>query len=875
MFNDAFDDLRYRLRALVRRQSVETDLRDELDAHVAHVAQQFLARGLSRAEAERRARIALGGVEPVKEACRDARGVSLVETALQDLRYAARALAARPAFTLAAVSTLALGLGLNAAVFTAVRSVLLRPLPYREPERLVRIWPDRTISNAELLAFQSRLRSFEQVAAFSPGWGVYSSGPGEPSHLEGARVSTNFFATLGVAPALGRDFRPGESSAGAWNAVILSDEIWRTHYGRDRSVVGRTVNIDGTPHVIIGVMARGFAAFHSQVDVWLPLQIDPSSPYHTGQTSYGVGRLRGGVTGTRAAMELASIAPSIRAQFGFTDDYGRSSTVIDLRESIAGSARRPLLALFGAATLIVLIAGANFGTLLLLRGASRHREIVVRSALGASRGRVIRLLLSESVLLSSAGAAVGLVAAVAATRLVPFILPAAFPRRGEIGVDVGVVIVVVTIALVVGVLFGLAPALLAGRADPQGALRSGRGGDGGTRSGTQLRSLLIVGEVALALVLSVGAGLMLRTVWRLYAVDVGFRADHVLTVRLEPDRARVRDPNQRPAYYGDMLRRIGDIPGVVGVGGSHHLPLSGFNWSGRVEIEREPQPPTANLPRAVWRVVVGDYFRTMGIPLLRGRVFDARDTRDAPPVVIISEAMARHRWPNRDPLGERIRVGNATRDEWATIIGIVGDVHSGALDTPAGDEMYRSIFQQPQVFTHLVVRTRGDPLVALPAVRAAIRRVDAAAAISEAASLDQLVERSIAERRAVMQLLVVFAMVGAMLGVIGVHGIVAFAVTQRTRELGIRSALGAGQRAVLTMMVGHGMRLALWGIALGVVGSIAASRSLSALLFGVSSSDPATYVALGGAMLVVMLVASYLPARRALRIDPVIALRME
>jgi putative ABC transport system permease protein len=356
---------------------------------------------------------------------------------------------------------------------------------------------------------------------------------------------------------------------------------------------------------------------------------------------------------------------------------------------------------------------------------------------------------------------------------------------------------------------------------------------------------------------------------------MGFRPDHVLTLRLEPERSRVRNPQERPAYYGQILSRIREVPGVISVGGAHHLPLSGFSWTGFVDIERRPQPAGAQRPRVVWRVVVGDYFQTMRIPLLRGRFFDSRDTRESPTVVVISEAMARHLWPGQDPLGERIRVENGTRNDWATIIGIVGNVHSNALDVPVRDEMYRPILQQSQIFTHLVIRTTTEPLRALSAVQAAIRHVDGAAAISEVASLEQIVDRSIAERRAVMQLLIVFAGVGLTLGMIGIHGIVAFTVTQRTRELGIRAALGSQRRAIVGMLVAHGLRLACCGVVLGIVGSVMVNRWLTTLLFGVSSFDPLTYAALGAATLSVMLVASYVPARRALRIDPATALRME
>jgi predicted permease len=868
------DDLRYRVRALFRRTAAETDLRDELDAHLDHRVRRFVAQGMSREDAVRRARVELGGLDPVKEACRDARGVSLIETIVQDLRYAARALVARPAFTVVALGTLALGLGLNAAVFTAVRSVLLRPLPFRDPEQLVRIGPDRTISNAELLEYQSRLRSFEQVAAFSPGWGVYVAGFAGPSHLDAARVSTNFFTTLGAKPALGRDFRPGESSAGAWNVVLLSDEIWRTQFGGDRGVIGRSISIDGIPHAIIGVVPHDFPVLHTSVPIWLPLQIDPASQFFTGQSALAIGRLRRGVTAMSAATEVASISSSIRERYSYPDDYGQGLRVIDLRESIAGSARGPLLALFGAGALIVLIAGANVGTLLLLRGASRQREIGVRFALGASRARVVRLLLSESLLLALGGCVLGLLLNAGAMRIVPSILPAAFPRRDEIGVDSSVFLAILALAVVIGVVFGLAPALLAGSSNAALSTRSART-DGTTRGSARVRSMLIVGEVALALVLSVGAGLMLRTVWSLYAVDMGFRADHVLTLRLEPDRARVSEPKQRPAYYSEILRQIGELPDVVSVGGSHHLPLSGFNWTGRVQIERDPKPLTSNLPRVVWRVVLGDYFRAMGIPVIRGRLFDARDVRDAPDVVVINDAMARHLWPDRDPVGERIRVENGTRNAWATVVGIVGNVRSTALDAPARDEMYRPILQQSQIFSHLVIRTRGEPMRALSAVQAAIRRVDAAAATSSAASLEDLVDRSIGQRRAVMQLLIVFAIVGAVLGIIGVHGVVAFAVAQRTRELGIRAALGARPGGMLLMVAGHGARLAAIGIGLGTLGAVGATRGLKGLLFGVSPSDPLTFVVLGCALLLVMLIASYVPARRALRIDPVIALQME
>jgi putative ABC transport system permease protein len=791
-----------------------------------------------------------------------------------DVVFAMRQARRQRVFTTVALITFALGIGANTAIFSVVRGVLLRPLPYLDPARLVAIWPGRAISNAELLYMQQEAKTLRSVAAFSPGWGIAMTGAGEPRQLDAARVSVNFFRTLGVAPMLGRTFQPDESDVGKWNVAILSHAVWVSQFGADSGVIGRVADMDGTPHRIIGVMPAAFEAFDADVEAWLPLQIDPRSPFHTGATSRAFGRLAPGASAAVVTSELATLAPRMRETFHYAEDYARGATVIGLHESLVGGVRRPLLVLLGAVGLLVLIAVANVGNLMLAQAVGRQRELAVRRALGASRTQVVRQLLVQSVLLAFVGGLIGVLTGTLAVRVLKTLLPSTLPMLSSVGVDEGVLAVCALVTIAAGIAFGLAPAVLAARVDPEGALRAGAS-QSSSRGNAAMRESLIVAEVALAVVLVVGAALMMDTLWRLRRVDLGFNPRGVLSFRVQPTSGQLTSAEQTTIYFDEMTRRIAAVPGVQRVGAAQHLPLSGFNWHGDLEIETHPIPSTAAHPSIVWRSVMGDYFGAMGIPLIRGRLFSAIDTRSAPPVVVIGATMAKHFWPDRDPIGERIRFGNGSRREWATIVGVVGDVRSAAPNALPVDEVYRPNTQQGLQFMHFVARTGGNPLSLVPQVRAAVRSLDQTVPVAEVRSLGEIFSAATAASTTLAQLLVAFALLGVILGAVGIYGVISYTVGQRVRELGIRSALGALERNITFMIVGEGLRTTGIGVFVGTIAAAIAARSLRSLVFGVSTVDPIVYGAVVCALVLVAAAASYFPARRAARVDPLIALRAE
>jgi len=865
-------DLFARLRGTVRAREIEARLDEEIQFHLDMHAERGLRRGAAAGEARRHAVVAFGGRDAWREAARDEVRERTLEATWQDARYALRTLRKAPAFTAVVLLTVALGIGANTAVYSVVSGVLVRPLPFADPDRLASIWPATTISNAELEYLQQHSRAFSAVAAFSPGWGIPLTGSGEPRQLDAARVSTNFFQTLGAQPMLGRAFNDGESSPDRGNVVVLSHALWVSQFGGDRSVVGRVVDLDGAPHRVVGVMPASFEAFQSGVDAWLPLQIDRSSRFYTGQTAVGFGRLAPATTLAAATAELATFVPAMRTAFNYTEDYGRGGTVASLRDRLVGSARGSLLVLLGAVAAVLLIAGANVGNLLLVHTITRRRELAVRRALGASRGQIARQLLVQSMILAAGGGIVGTAIGLAGVRALKAILPASLPLLAAVSVDWRVLLVSMGVTIAIGVAFGIAPAMFATRVDPDGALRvSASGGSG--RAGEATRRALVIAEIALAMVLVVGAGLMTTTLWRLNRVDLGFDPRGVLSLRVQPPSTRANSVEAVSEYFGDMMSRIATEPGVESVGASQHLPLSGFNWRGSLDIEKRPLPATATHPSVVWRSVAGDYFGAMRIPLRRGRLFLPTDTRGAPAVVVINDAMAKRYWGSGDPIGERIKFGNGTRNDWSTIVGVVGSVRYLSPEIEPSDEVYRPNAQQGLTSMHLVVRTHSDPMRVLSGVRAAIRAADANVPISEVRSLGDVFMASTATPRTIARLLLGFAAVGLVLGAVGIFGVVSYGVTQRTRELGIRSALGAMEGRIVAMIVREAAGLALAGIAIGGVAAVFAARSLQSLVFGVTTTDPRTYVAVAATLIVVALLASYLPARRAARVDPLIALR--
>jgi putative ABC transport system permease protein len=795
-----------------------------------------------------------------------------LESLWQDIRFAIRSLRKSPAFTTVALLTFALGIGANTAVFSVVNAILLRPLPFANPDRLAAIWPTRSISSAELEYMQSHSKTFEAIAAFSPGWGIAMTGVGDPRQLDAARVSTNYFQTLGVRPALGRAFVDGESAPDESNVAVLSHALWSTHFGSDSSIIGRVVRMDRAPTRIIGVMPAGFEAFQAGVEAWLPLQIDRSSRFYTGQTALAFGRLARSATLASSEAELRMLIPQMRERFNYTDDYGRGNTVVSMRDGLVGNVRQSLLVLLGAVAFVLLIAGANLGNLMLVAAIGRRRELAVRRALGASRGQVAQQLLVHSVIVALAGGILGTMIGVFGVRGLKAILPSTLPMLGTVSVDWRVLSLSAAVTVIVGLVFGIAPAMLATRVDPDGALRVSST-NSGNRAGSATRQTLVVVEIALAMVLVVGAGLMTESLWRLSRVDLGFDPNGVLSFRIQPSSGQLKSPDQVRLYFEQITRRIAALPGVTKAGASQHLPLSGFNWNANLDIEKSPLPVTAEHPRVVWRSIIGDYFGAMSIPVLRGRVFTEADTRDSPPVVIINDAMAKHYWPGRNPIGERIKAGNASGNAFATIIGVVGNVRYSSPSVPAGDEIYRPNSQQGLVLMHFVVRSRRDSRSLIPAVREVIREQDPTVPVAEVQSLGALYSASTSTPRTIAVLLLAFATVGLVLGAVGIYGVISYAVSQRTRELGIRVALGAIEGKIVSMVVGDGLRLAFVGIASGAIAAIFAARSLRTLVFGVEVTDPWTYMVVAVVLGLVATAASYIPARRASRVDPLIALR--
>jgi putative ABC transport system permease protein len=814
-----------------------------------------------------------------------------VDTLLFDLRHALRGLRRSPGFTLAALLTLALGIGANTAIFSVVRAVLLAPLPYGQPERLVSLFhsypkmdlPKASVSAYGLSLYRQQAKSFDGLAAVT-GYQAPSNltGGGEPERVLGATATTNFFDVIGVEPALGRGFARGEDEAGAKVAVI-SDPLWRRRYAGDERVLGRTVVLDGVEHEIVGVMPPRFKYIQA-ADVFVPLRLPPEllTPDAFGFEFLSVlGRTKEGVSLEQAKAEMAGISARITAQpdAQFLRDAGWHVLVEPLRETLVGDSRAPLLVLLAAVGCVLLIACANVANLLLARSAARGREIAVRAALGAGRRRLMRQLLTETALLGVLGGLLGLLVAVATAGFLTDLVPPFLAGATEVGLDPQVLLFTLLVALVTGLLTGILPALAVSRPAALDPLKPGaRSSSPGFRR-HRARALLVVGEMAVALMLLIGAGLLVRSLARLGDVETGFDAENLLTLQLALPEGRYPEPSRVAGFYQRLLEEVGTLPGVTAAGAVSSLPLSGNYNSASYAIEGRVAPPGDAGPHGAPRAVTPGYFATMRIPLVKGRLIGEGDTAQSKPVIVVDEDVVRRYFADRDPLGARVNLTFEQMPDgtplWREIVGVVAHLRNESLAQESNEQLYYPHAQRPASMMSLAVRAGGDPLALADAVRGRVRAIDPDQPLYDVRTMTSRVEEALAPARSSTGLFAAFAALALLLAAVGVYGVISYSVAQRTQEIGVRMALGARRRQVLGQVVGQAAALAAVGLAAGLAGALALTRLLASLLFEVSATDPATFAAVPLLLVGVAVLAAWLPARRAARVDPAVALRTD
>ena len=786
-----------------------------------------------------------------------------------DIRLALRSLGQRPGFAAVAVLLLALGAGANAAVFSVVRGVLFKPLPFAEPERLVAVWPGEFVSNQDIGYFREHARSLDQVAGLSPGWLMSVVPPaGEALKVTGARVSSNLFAVLGAAPAVGRTIEPADNAA---PVAVLGWSLWTTRFGGDSRVVGQSVVIDGQPHTIVGVMPRGFEVFEPGTDLWTVLRYDPAQPNHRTTFSQALARLAAGASPQAASQEIASLAADMRREFGYPRDWGQTLRAAPLREAVTGDVRQPLLILLGAVGVILLLAAVNLATLVLNRGLDRSRDMAVRAALGASRILLLRQTLVEQAVLAACGALAGLALARLALPVLVRQIPPEVPRVGEIGLDPVVFAVVLALATGLALLASLVPSYLATRPCLNPLLRQATTSTE-SRGRSRALSALVAAQVALAVVLGIGAGLLLRSLANLHAVDPGFSADRVLTFRVQTTSKHKALATGLP-YLEQVVERVRALPGVATAGAIQHLPMSGYSWTTSVQVEGRAPQPGVSPPVVAWRFTGWDYFGAMGIPTIDGRTFRAADRAGAPPVAIVNDAFRRRFFHDGRAVGQHVVLSAGTQPTRVEIVGVVGDVRHRGLDVAPEPEVYRPLAQTFMFPMAIVVRTASRPSDLAPAVRRAVVAIDPSVPVADLQPLSTLLVNSLGRPRLLARLLSVFAAVGLLLCAVGVYGSVAHCVRRQQREIGIRLALGATPGDVLRFVLRHGLGLAAGGLAIGLPVALASSRVMRSLVFGLGPRDPFTFIALPLLVVAAVLAACYLPARRASRVDPATIVR--
>jgi putative ABC transport system permease protein len=799
---------------------------------------------------------------------------------MQDLRYAVRLLVRSPSFTAVAVATLALGVAATTAVFSITHALLLRPLPYAAPERLVMLWQDQRarggpedewLGPAHFFDWRSRSRLLESSAVFRTARPSLA-GTGEPEQLDGWAVSGEFFDMLAVRPAVGRGFRPEDDRPGAPITAIITHELWTRRFGGDPAIVGRTISLDREPVAIIGVLPAGYRNPFAAPDVFRPLQLDPASAARGNITLQMIARVRPGVALAQVQAEMATIGAALAAEHPDTD-AGSTIRVTRLHEEVVGDLRAPVLALLGAVVLVLLIACANIANLQLARASSRAREFALRAALGAGRGRIVRQLLAETAVLGVVGSAAGLMLSFWALEALLALAPEGTPRVTDIRIDVPVVAFGLLVALMTLIVFGLVPAFHGVRGGRGSALKETRGSVG--HGSVTARSAFVVLELALALMLLVGAGLLMRTLVNMRGVDPGFAPERVVSAVIALPLSGYEDAGRVRVFYGALLERLHTIPGAAGAGLVSVMPFSGADTDTAFFIEGRPRPATpGDVPRAWYRIVSAGYRSAIGLRLEAGRFVEERDRDGAERVAVINRTLASRYWPNEDPIGRRI-LTRREADGPITIVGVVADVHHRSVRERPDGEMYLSYQQFTSRRQTLVVKAHGDAAALVPAVRHHVAALDPNLPLAAVATLDELMAESLALPRMLTTLMGAFAAGSLLLAAIGIYGVIAYVVTLRTPEFGIRMALGARPGDVLRLVIGQSVRLAALGIAAGGLAAFSVARLMAALLFGVTPTDIATFAGTAGLLAAVALLAAYLPARRAMHVDPAIALRGE
>jgi putative ABC transport system permease protein len=872
-----------RFAGFLRKERRDRELAEELESHLQMHIEDNLRSGMNLAEARRQALIKLGGVEQTKENCRDRRGIPWFETTIQDVRYGLRTLWKNPGFAAVAVLTLALGIGTNTAIFSVVNAILLRPLPFQDSGRLMMIWhtpPQKSfpgverfpVSPANYLDWRNQNHVFDQMSAI----GFRSlnlTGIGRAEPVTAIAVSAGFFSVLRVQPSTGRGFVSDDDKPGRGNVVVVSYAFRQSHFGANENVLGRTIKLDEQSYEIIGVMPPKFE-FPSRVQLWMPLAwTDKERGVRRIHDYLVMARLKSGVDKEKAQSEMDSISDSLAHAYP-TDDAGWGAVVMPLRDSLFGSVRSSLLVLLGAVAFVLLIACANVANLTLARALARRKEIAIRSALGASRARVMRQVLTETVLLSLSGGALALLIAHFAVGSIAAFIGPRLPFSVEIGLDGSVLAFTLAISILTGIMAGLVPSWHLAKANLNASLKQGLGKTDSESGGEKARSVLVVAEVALSLLLLVGAGLTIRTLYLLQSVNPGIDPHNVLTVPLAISDAKYSTAEQQTTFFSNVLERVRAMPGVESAGAVNSLPFQGGSTE-PVIAEGQPVVPMADQPEVEVRLVSPGYLRAMRIPLEQGRDITDADKAESQPVILVSDAFANRFWPRENPIGKHVTLTflpGPSRE----VVGVVGNVKLNGLDVarPVA-AIYDAMCQNAQTQMVLALRTSSALTSMTSAVTDAVHDVDPDEPVVGVVTMESIVDQSLGQQRLNVILLAAFAGLALVLGAIGIYGVQSYAVRQRVREIGIRIALGAQRSDVFRLVLGHGLKLVLIGICIGLVASFGLTRLMASQLFGISATDPLTFVGVAIALAFVALLACYIPARRAMRVDPMVALRDE